>query len=178
MEQKDSHISFLSYKLNENRPFFNEWPLDSICEIQRRRFILLRTALEIFFLDGYSILLNFPENDSEEVSQKLIRLRKTKCLNLKYKSSLDSKKLVEKSGIVRKWLSGEISNFEYLMKLNALAGRSFKDVTQYPVFPWILTNYTNEKLEENDAGIFRDLNKTMGALVKNQKKNDIFIHLK
>lgn len=165
MEQKDSHISFLSYKLNENRPFFNEWPLDSIIEIQRRRFILRHTALEIFFIDGYSILLNFPDNDSEEVSQKLIRLRKTKCLNLKYKTTLDPKKLIEKSGIVKKWLVGEISNFEYLMQLNALAGRSFKDVTQYPVFPWILSNFTNETLDENDVGIFRDLNKTMGALV-------------
>ena len=97
----------------------------------------------------------------------MIRLRKTKCLNLKYKTTLDPKKLIEKSGIVKKWLGGEISNFEYLMQLNALAGRSFKDVTQYPVFPWILSNFTSESLDESDVGIFRDLNKTMGALVYN-----------
>jgi hypothetical protein len=31
------------------------------------------------------------------------------------------------------WEDGSISNFEYLMALNALAGRSFNDLTQYPV---------------------------------------------
>lgn len=36
------------------------------------------------------------------------------------------------------WQHGEISNFEYLMHLNAAAGRSFQDLTQYPVFPWVL----------------------------------------
>ena len=28
------------------------------------------------------------------------------------------------------------------MYLNTMAGRSFSDITQYPVFPWILTDYT------------------------------------
>ncbi len=32
--------------------------------------------------------------------------------------------------------SGETSNFEYLMQLNTLAGRSYNDLSQYPVFPW------------------------------------------
>ena len=35
----------------------------------------------------------------------------------------------------KKWLDGDISNFEYLMILNTLAGRSYNDLTQYPVFP-------------------------------------------
>ena len=33
--------------------------------------------------------------------------------------------------------AGEISNFQYLMHLNTLAGRSYNDLTQYPVFPWV-----------------------------------------
>jgi WD repeat and FYVE domain-containing protein 3 len=37
---------------------------------------------------------------------------------------------------VCRWGSGEISNFEYLMHLNTLAGRSFLDWAIYPVFPW------------------------------------------
>ncbi len=36
----------------------------------------------------------------------------------------------------RDWISGRISNFDYLMHLNREAGRSFNDLTQYPVFPW------------------------------------------
>ena len=30
----------------------------------------------------------------------------------------------------------KISNFEYLVHLNTLGGRSFVDWTVYPVFPW------------------------------------------
>lgn len=42
---------------------------------------------------------------------------------------------------------GEISNFQYLMHLNTLAGRSYNDLMQYPVFPWILADYDSEVAE-------------------------------
>ncbi len=49
--------------------------------------------------------------------------------------------------ITEKWQSGEMSNFAYLMYLNTLAGRSYNDLTQYPVFPWILADYDSEVLD-------------------------------
>jgi len=66
----------------------------------------------------------------------------------------------------RKWRRHKISNFEYLMKLNFLAGRSLNDLTQYPVFPWVLSDYESEDLNLNDATSFRDLSKPMGALTE------------
>lgn len=42
------------------------------------------------------------------------------------------------------WNNRKISNFEYLLALNRLAGRSFYDPTQYPVMPWIVSNYQSE----------------------------------
>lgn len=42
------------------------------------------------------------------------------------------------------WQRGEISNFQYLMHLNTLAGRSYNDLMQYPVFPWILADFDSE----------------------------------
>jgi hypothetical protein len=32
----------------------------------------------------------------------------------------------------RLWQEGDISNLQYLMHLNTLAGRSYNDLTQYP----------------------------------------------
>lgn len=58
---------------------------------------------------------------------------------------------------------GEISNFQYLMHLNTLAGRSYNDLMQYPVFPWILADYDSIDLDLNDSATFRDLAKPMGA---------------
>ena len=53
------------------------------------------------------------------------------------------------------WNQGEITNFEYLMELNKLAGRTFNDLMQYPVFPFILSNYNGEELDLKCAENFR-----------------------
>jgi len=34
---------------------------------------------------------------------------------------------------LQKWVQGEISNFQYLMQLNTIAGRTYNDLSQYPV---------------------------------------------
>ena len=62
------------------------------------------------------------------------------------------------------WQHGELSNFEYLMHINAAAGRSFQDLTQYPVFPWIIADYSSEVLDLNNPLTYRDLTKPMGAI--------------
>ncbi|CAE7410894.1 lvsA, partial [Symbiodinium microadriaticum] len=61
-------------------------------------------------------------------------------------------------------VSGNISNLEYLMHLNAAAGRSLQDLTQYPVFPWVLADYESESLNLQNPASFRDLSRPMGAL--------------
>ena len=61
------------------------------------------------------------------------------------------------------WRKGKISNFYYLMVINTLAGRSFNDLTQYPVFPWVISDYTSETLDLENKNSFRDLSKPMGA---------------
>ena len=40
-------------------------------------------------------------------------------------------------------------------------GRSYNDLGQYPVFPWILKDYTSEKLDLHNPAIFRDLSKVI-----------------
>lgn len=65
--------------------------------------------------------------------------------------------------ITKKWRIGEMSNFYYLMALNTLAGRTFNDLTQYPVFPWVIADYESETLDLSDPKSYRDLSKPMGA---------------
>jgi hypothetical protein len=72
--------------------------------------------------------------------------------------------MFKKSQLEKKWQRREISNFEYLIQLNTFAGRTFNDLTQYPVFPWIIADYTSEKLFTTDSKIYRDLSKPIGAL--------------
>uniref|UniRef100_A0A8C1USV3 WDFY family member 4 n=1 Tax=Cyprinus carpio TaxID=7962 RepID=A0A8C1USV3_CYPCA len=72
-----------------------------------------------------------------------------------------------------RFTEGEISNFEYLMHLNTLAGRTYNDLMQYPVFPWIIADYESETLDLSCPASFRDLSKPMGA--QNEKRRDKFI---
>lgn len=35
--------------------------------------------------------------------------------------------------VFQKWVNREISNFDYLIQLNTMAGRTYNDLAQYPV---------------------------------------------
>ncbi|QPG75317.1 hypothetical protein FOA43_002669 [Brettanomyces nanus] len=67
------------------------------------------------------------------------------------------------SRITKKWKHGELSNFYYLMLINTMAGRTFNDLTQYPVFPFVIADYESDELNLDDPSSFRDLSKPMGA---------------
>ena len=103
------------------------------------------------------------------------------------KSKFKTKKHVRLSTIINQWKNWEISNFELLMLLNIFSNRSYNDITQYPVFPWILSNYTdplkseqvqinenNEKdINNKEENVFedysyRDLSLPMGMLTINE----------
>lgn len=44
------------------------------------------------------------------------------------------------------WQRGLLSNYQYLLHLNNLADRSCNDLSQYPVFPWVLNDYSSAQL--------------------------------
>lgn len=39
---------------------------------------------------------------------------------------------------MQKWVNREISNFDYLMQLNTIAGRTYNNLAQYPVVRYSL----------------------------------------
>lgn len=78
--------------------------------------------------------------------------------------SLNPRTIFRKTRLSELWQQRKISNFDYLMALNRMAGRSFNDITQYPVFPWVLADYTSETIDLSDSGVYRDLSKPIGAL--------------
>jgi len=53
------------------------------------------------------------------------------------------------------WLSGKMTNFDYLMQLNKLAGRSFNDLMQYPIFPFVLSQYDQNLLDLSTSSCYR-----------------------
>ena len=66
-----------------------------------------------------------------------------------YKLKNNQKKKINLNEFFNLWNNNQISNYELLMLLNILANRSFLDLTQYPIFPWIIFSkdiYRNLKL--------------------------------
>ena len=72
--------------------------------------------------------------------------------------------LAGRAGLLEAWQRRDICNFDYLMELNTLAGRTYNDLNQYPIFPWVLREYEQASLNLNDPTVYRDLAQPMGAL--------------
>lgn len=136
--------------------------------------MLRYSAIEIFFSDSVApIFLNFgSQKDAKDVGTLLVSTRNDYLFpkgSSKDKSGaisfVDRRVALEIAETAReRWRRREITNFEYLIILNTLAGRSYNDLTQYPVFPWVLADYSSEVLDFNKSSTFRDLSKPVGAL--------------
>ena len=145
-----------------------KWILDNVRAVFTRFYLHQRKALEIFFADRSSVFFVF--DGIKDVKQAIRRLPKVGVGNTfglpqtRAVSLWTPQQLFKKSPMTTRWEKREISNFDYLMFLNTIAGRTYNDLTQYPVFPWILVDYSSDKLDLNDPKTFRDLTKPIGAL--------------
>ncbi|XP_072184341.1 neurobeachin-like protein 2 isoform X1 [Excalfactoria chinensis] len=135
-------------------------PLSHLREVHLRRYNLRRSALELFFIDQANYFLNFKKKVRNKVYSCILGLRPP---NQIYFGSRSPQELLKASGLTQKWVLREISNFEYLMQLNTIAGRTYNDLSQYPVFPWILQDYVSETLDLTNPSVFRDLSKPIGV---------------
>ncbi|XP_074542545.1 lipopolysaccharide-responsive and beige-like anchor protein isoform X3 [Halichoeres trimaculatus] len=145
-----------------------KWLFTEIRAIFSRRYLLQNTALEIFMANRTAVMFNFPDaNTVKKVVHSLPRvgvgtnfgLPQTRRISL-----ATPKQLFKASNMTQRWQRREISNFEYLIFLNTISGRTFNDLNQYPVFPWVITNYDSEELDLTLPSNFRDLSKPIGAL--------------
>ncbi|KAD4385173.1 hypothetical protein E3N88_25341 [Mikania micrantha] len=69
-----------------------------------------------------------------------------------------------------RWWSGELTNFDYLLFLNKIAGRRWGDHTFYTVMPWII-DFSVKPDESNETG-WRDLSKSKWRLAKGDEQLD------
>jgi factor associated with neutral sphingomyelinase activation len=75
--------------------------------------------------------------------------------------------------VTASWQKGALSTLDYLLYLNLASGRSFNDLTQWPVMPWVLSDYHSQTLNLDDKNSFRDLSKPVsGAFSKISKGNE------
>lgn len=169
------------------------WKWSEIISVSKRRFLFRDVAIEIFFGDGRSYLLTVI---SPQIRNDLHGLISTKAPSPTGQSSHsetawrhETLRSVDDEpqsfgskfanvfsqqsnylAATRKWQKGELSNFHYLMLINTMAGRTYNDLTQYPVFPWVIADYTSEELDLADPRTFRDLSKPMGCQTQERER--------
>ena len=208
---KDKNLYKISIKYNDIKYIF------------RRKYYYKDSALEIFTIYNKSFYFNFKYDFDREIVLQNI-LNKIGDYNriildlsdnkdaydnvIGYENSLNvtnirrsffKKKVVGISDKIKSWKKYEISNFEFLMWLNIYANRSYNDLSQYPVFPWILTDFEDplkkEIIQNNNINInnstdkiidpktlidynYRDLSIPIGMLEVNEKsiqRKELFI---
>jgi hypothetical protein len=150
LDLKNTDELFFFRKSKHGKKLGKMIDLAGIREVQRRKFIGFKRSLEIFMLDNSSHLFQFETTEERDnLAKRLVKLRATVCKNLRYYDSFDPKKIIKKRELTDRWRQWRISNFSYLMHLNYLGGRSQNDLSQYPVFPWILSGqcYSNPAIE-------------------------------
>ncbi|XP_072479069.1 WD repeat and FYVE domain-containing protein 3 isoform X9 [Notamacropus eugenii] len=147
---------------------------EDIKEVHKRRYLLQPIAVEVFSGDGRNYLLAFQKGVRNKVYQRFLAVVPSLTdssesvsgqrpnTSVEQGSGLLSTLVGEKS-VTQRWERGEISNFQYLMHLNTLAGRSYNDLMQYPVFPWVLADYDSQEVDLTNPKTFRNLAKPMGA---------------
>ncbi|XVF73351.1 hypothetical protein PTKIN_Ptkin12aG0194600 [Pterospermum kingtungense] len=140
------------------------WLMTSLHQMYSRRYLLRRSALELFMVDRSNFFFDFGSSEGRRNAYRAIVQARPPHLNNIYLATQRPEQLLKRTQLMERWARWEISNFEYLMQLNTLAGRSYNDITQYPVFPWVLSDYNSKTLDLADPSAFRDLSKPVGAL--------------
>jgi WD40 repeat protein len=119
------------------------------------------TAIEIVTTAHKSYFFNFPDVTSHKFVQYF---RSIPMVNARFVQSQVGRLEVVKMSLQRRWVERDISTFEYLMMLNVFSGRSTNNIQAYPIFPWVLADYSSETLDFSNPRTFRDLSKPIGAL--------------
>ncbi|KAM8954167.1 lysosomal-trafficking regulator isoform 2-T2 [Pelodytes ibericus] len=139
------------------------WTYEEIKEVHKRWWQLRDNAVEIFLTNGRTLLLAF---DNTKVRDDVYH----NILSNNLPNLLEYGNI---TALTHLWCTGQITNFEYLTHLNKHAGRSFNDLMQYPVFPFILRDYTSETLDLSEPPIYRSLSKPIA--VQSKEKEDRYI---
>ncbi|KAI8363654.1 hypothetical protein B0O80DRAFT_396168 [Mortierella sp. GBAus27b] len=199
--ERDQYLQLLASNTPNTQPTSDsevrhqcrKWRFEDIKEVHRRRYLLRNVALELFFVDGRNYLINLNLQQRDLVYNQLasrvgslatngLQMGERSAMiepsnnNNQPQSSLGSKlanifATSSIADITARWEKHEISNFQYLMHLNTMAGRTYNDLTQYPVFPWILADYDSEELDLTNPKTFRDLSRPMGAQTPDREKD-------
>ena len=91
-------------------------------------------AIEIFLKNGKSYFFNFLSKEQKDFILDIFEKNPKTKNKIQRKSKFQS--IIKM--LMNEWQEGQLTTYEYLLFLNKYATRTYNDVNQYPVFPWII----------------------------------------
>lgn len=107
-------FGYNQHSFNDNSNSFS-FAIDDICEMYKRRYLLTDLALELFFINGITLMIAHGSTEQRDHLYNLLAKR-----NVSHAKPED--KVAEIQSL---WKQGYVNNFDYLMQLNKLAGRTY-----------------------------------------------------
>ncbi|XP_053548156.1 WD repeat- and FYVE domain-containing protein 4 isoform X2 [Bombina bombina] len=154
-------------------PLAERFAYEEVLKLQPMRFLMQENALEIFFTNTISKFVVFPNKDVSTAVKWFHSLMPCTKIKTTGEDSQHMRSFAGEKAMLQKWQRREVGNYEYLMFLNSLSGRTIKDLMQYPVLPWVLRDYVSQTLDLSNPKVFRDLSKPMGAQTKERRQKFI-----
>ena len=173
--------------------YYLKIPFNEIELILKRRYYFKKNVLEFFTQSKKSYFFRIDENkfksfldimkyhlknDLEDITIDYSRYEeKVGFINKNndlynynnYYILFNTKKSSSIKFLYSKWLKWEVSTFTLLNAMNIYANRSYNDINQYPVFPWIITDYTSKVFPNLDKDNINSNNNT-GISSSSEKK--------
>ena len=185
--------SFFMFHKKDKNLYKVSIKLEDIKFLILKKYFYKNSAVEIFTKSNKSYFFNFKyEKDRKTFIDKLIKkIPKMKKIIDDFKDYKDDLNIIGYSfgnyfsykesklkdnennndillsKIIKDWSKWRINNFSFLMHLNLFGNRSYMDLSQYPIFPWILTKYSSPiKLEHNcyEASLYYEYNKNRNSI--------------
>ena len=182
-DRKACFGSIFKPQIEKYNHYYINIPYHKIQVVLIRRYYFKKAALEIFTEDKKSYLFRIEETkikyfienikyymkqDIEDIFIEYNKFedrigfvnKKNIFLNTNMNYFSNEKKHMNLRNIYEKWSKWEISTLRLLMVLNIYSNRSYNDINQYPVFPWIITDYVSSSIPPFET---KDLIRHMGV---------------
>ena len=143
-------------------------PYIHIKEIITRRFLYMYQACEIFTIDNKSYLINF--FDRGILIDKFYAELKLIYPNIQNKIVENVREYFEYKNFINDWYTNKINNFYFLNLLNKYSSRSYNDLQQYPLFPWIFIRYPEIFFENKKYHLIASLQKNNPKVILINKR--------
>ena len=198
-DKKVCYGSVFKKQAEKYNSFYMKIPFNEIELIFKRRYYFKKNTLEFYTQSRKSYFFRIDENkyksfldimkyhlknDLEDITidyskyEEKVGFINKNCRLYNYNNYyilFNTKKYSSIKFLYLKWTKWEVSTFTLLNAMNIYSNRSYNDINQYPVFPWIITDYTSKvfpNLDNNQNKTINTVNNANNNTTTNTSSQD------